>query len=181
MRRLVMFVVCAGCGAQPQPPLSATAVPPPANGLDPVVGELDTIRSRMCACLDEGCAGKVSDQHKVWLRVHKRLAAAEDDTATDAQVGRTVRLEAAYKTCNKKFGPGLVLKRMVEFTDMMCKCADKACADQVTDAMTKWSIEMAKTADRDLQVSEEDTKKMQEVTEEFTKCATKAMTAGIGP
>ena len=71
---------------------------------------------------------------------------------------------------------------MADFKDKMCKCADKACADKVTEEMTKWGTEQAKNAgaDKDAKISEEDTKKIASVTEEMTKCMTKAMMAGVG-
>jgi len=180
MQRLVTYVVIwAACGGA-QPPAPVTPAP---NDLDPVIGELDGIRSRMCACADDTCAVTVGDQHKIWIREHKKLLVAEEDTATDAQIGRSIRLQAAYLNCKKKFAPkpGNAIRKMIEFKDKMCRCVDKACADTVVDEMTKWSQEMAKNADRSARVTEEDTRKMSEVTEEFTKCATKAMTAGMTP
>jgi hypothetical protein len=179
---LAFVVFPVACyGTSPPPPVSSTAAPPPANHFDRVIGELDTIRNRLCACVDDTCADKVDEQHRTWVRVHKKLMSGGEDTASDAQIGRTIRLEAAYKTCDKRFGVGMALKKMAEFKDMMCQCADRSCADHVTDQMTKWSVEMARHADRDVRVSEEDTKQMQQVTEEFTKCATTAMTAGMTP
>ena len=178
---LVTIVVLSACYGDAPPPVAAVAPPPPANGFDRVIGELDTIRHRMCTCADDACADKVGDQHEAWTRAHKKLATGGEDTATDAQIGRTVRIEAAYKKCDNRFGLGNAIRKMTEFKDMMCQCADKTCADHVTDQMTKWSMEMAKHVDRDFKVTEEETKQMTKVTEEFTQCAVKAMSAGTGP
>jgi hypothetical protein len=83
----------------------------------------------------------------------------------------------SFAGCKKKGGASDAIAKMSDFKDQMCKCADKACADKVTEAMTKWGTEAAKeaSADKDAKISEEDTKKMASVTEEMTKCMTKAM------
>src|SRR5512143_1788028 len=38
------------------------------------------------------------------------------------------------------------MTQMSLFTDEMCGCSTTACAEKVSDAMTKWGIEMAKEA-----------------------------------
>jgi hypothetical protein len=84
--------------------------------------------------------------------------------------------------CKKKSGAGDAIAKMTDFKDRMCKCADKACADKITEDMTKWGQDMAKEGgDKAGAISEDDTKKMAAVTEEMTKCMTKAMTAGMTP
>jgi hypothetical protein len=62
---------------------------------------------------------------------------------------------------------------MTEFKDVMCRCKNKACADKVTEEMTRWSQDMAKKMS--VRVSDDDMKKMEGITEEFTQCATRAM------
>jgi len=183
MRCAVLALVLAACGTVEAPkPVDPPKPAEPANAFDPVIHDLDGIRHRMCTCTNDSCATKVGDEHRAWMRTHKRLATGGDDAASDAQVGRALRLELAYAKCRKRFsGAAQAMAKMEEFKDMMCACADKACADKVTDEMTKWSQEMAKDADRDARVSEEDTKRMQVIVEQFTECATKAMTAGMGP
>jgi hypothetical protein len=85
----------------------------------------------------------------------------------------------SFAGCKKKGGAGDAIAKMTDFKDQMCKCADKACAEKVTEAMTKWGQEMAKEGgDKEAKISEDDTKKMASVTEEMTKCMTKAMMAG---
>jgi hypothetical protein len=87
----------------------------------------------------------------------------------------------SFAGCKKKGGSGSIAK-MGEFRDQMCKCADKACADKVTEAMTKWGQEANKEgADKAAKMSEEDTKKAQAVTEEFLKCQQKLMAAAAPP
>ena len=68
--------------------------------------------------------------------------------------------------------------KMRDFTDRMCDCTDKRCADQITEEMSDWSREMAKRSGKPGKpgkLSELDTKRMAATTEEFTKCVTKAM------
>ncbi|HET7503543.1 MAG TPA: hypothetical protein VFK02_21120 [Kofleriaceae bacterium] len=88
----------------------------------------------------------------------------------------------SFAGCKKGGGAGDAVAKMTTFKDDMCKCADKACAEKVTEAMTKWGQDMAKEGgDKAAKVSEEDTKKMTALTEEMTKCMTKAMMAGATP
>jgi hypothetical protein len=83
----------------------------------------------------------------------------------------------SFAGCKKKGGGGEYLAKMTEFKDQMCKCTDRACADNVTAAMTKWTTDNAKAgADKNATASEEDTKKMTAVTEEMSKCMQKLMT-----
>ncbi len=85
----------------------------------------------------------------------------------------------SFAGCKKKGGAGDAIAKMTDFKDQMCKCADKACAEKVTEAMTKWGQDMAKEGSKEeAKISEDDTKKMASVTEEMTKCMTKAMMAG---
>ncbi len=86
--------------------------------------------------------------------------------------------------CKKKGGMGDMLAKQAQFADDMCKCKehDVDCAKKVTDEMTKWGTEMAKNAkpgDAE-KVSEEDTKKMMDISKKMTDCSTKAMTPDMG-
>lgn len=87
----------------------------------------------------------------------------------------------SFAGCKKKGGSDAIAK-ITEFKDQMCKCADKACAEKVTEAMSKWTQEMAKEgAEKNAKMSEEDTKKAQAVSEEMTKCMGKIMAAAAPP
>jgi hypothetical protein len=84
----------------------------------------------------------------------------------------------SFAGCKKK-GSDAVGK-MNDFKEQMCKCTDKACADKVTEAMTKWGQDMAKEAgDKPVTPSEDDAKKLASITEDMTKCMTKAMGAAM--
>ena len=89
----------------------------------------------------------------------------------------------SFTGCKKKGGSGEAIAKMTEFSDKMCKCADKACADKVQEEMNKWSADQAKNAsgDKAAKMSDEDTKKMTEATEKYGKCMMKAMGGGDTP
>lgn len=69
-----------------------------------------------------------------------------------------------------------VIAKMGDFRDKMCACANRACADQVTEAMTQWGQDMAKQGDLDRRVTEAETKAIATATEDLTKCMTKLIT-----
>src|SRR3990167_621078 len=71
----------------------------------------------------------------------------------------------SVSACKKKGGDvGAAMAKMEEFKTNMCKCTDAACATKVTEDMTKWSQEFAKTASKDQKIDEATTKKMTELT-----------------
>jgi hypothetical protein len=83
----------------------------------------------------------------------------------------------SFAGCKKKGGDSIA--KMEGFKNDMCACKDKACSDKVTEAMTKWSQDMAKEGgDKEAKVSEDDAKKLASITEEMTKCMTKVMMSG---
>jgi hypothetical protein len=60
--------------------------------------------------------------------------------------------------------------RMAAFKDKMCACKDRACIDQVTGEMAKWSADHRGEATE--KASEADQKKMAGISEAITKCMT---------
>jgi hypothetical protein len=89
-----------------------------------------------------------------------------------------------FAGCKKKPGGGDSLAKMTEFKDQMCKCADKACADKVNEAYTKWGQEMQKEMGESKEppkMSEEETKKQTEVATAYSACMTKLMTPAMTP
>ena len=73
------------------------------------------------------------------------------------------------------------MAKMSDFRDAMCQCTTMACAQQVSDDMTKWSTEQAKNMKEPPKMSEEDTKKAQAIGEEMGKCMMKAMSPPAPP
>ncbi len=82
--------------------------------------------------------------------------------------------------CKKKGGgdAGEAMAKMEEFSNEMCKCKDKACADKVQEGMTKWSTDMAAKGGekKDEKPDEASMKKMTEIGQKYAECMTKAMT-----
>lgn len=88
----------------------------------------------------------------------------------------------SFAGCKKKGGASDVTAKMGEFRDQMCKCTDKACADKVTEAMAKWTQDNAKEGAKEAaKPTEEDVKKMTAISEEYSKCMQKVMTASAPP
>jgi hypothetical protein len=60
--------------------------------------------------------------------------------------------------------------RMTEFKNRMCACKDKACSDQVSNELSRWSQAQAKSdGDKAESPSEEDPR-LEAVTDEMTRC-----------
>src|SRR6185503_10409206 len=68
--------------------------------------------------------------------------------------------------------------RMTAFKDRMCACKEKACIDQVTAEMAKWSAEHR--SDPPGKTSEEEQKKLGAISEEITKCMTQVARSTAG-
>ena len=77
--------------------------------------------------------------------------------------------------------PREVIARMTSFRDQMCACADRACADIVQEAMSKWSTETAtRLGDRmpsHPSETEAMTKKMMELGTVYAECMAKLTTS----
>ena len=72
------------------------------------------------------------------------------------------------------------IARMAAFRDAMCKCTTKQCAEDVVEALTKWGQRMAREAGAHAmpKITEDETRRMAEVTETMTRCMTTAMSSG---
>src|SRR6185503_1141221 len=81
--------------------------------------------------------------------------------------------------CKNK-GGGEVVAKMTEFKDRMCACKNKACTDKVTEDMTKWNQELAKTGgDKEAKLNDDAQNKVMLASDEMTRCLQKiASTAG---
>jgi len=77
-------------------------------------------------------------------------------------------------------GTAALMAKMSQFKDDMCKCADRACADLVTQQISQWGQEMAKSAGDQPKMSEPDMKQMAAISEELAKCMTKLFSSGSG-
>jgi hypothetical protein len=73
------------------------------------------------------------------------------------------------------------MKAMTEFKDQLCACKDSACVEKVSDAMTKWSMEMSKKHEDPPKMTEAETKQASAIGEEMGKCMQAAMGASVPP
>ncbi len=73
-------------------------------------------------------------------------------------------------------GLAAVFAKMTEFTDRMCACKDKACAEALSEEMNRWGTEVAKQPHMDEKVSDADAKRMADITDRFSKCMTALFT-----
>ena len=71
-----------------------------------------------------------------------------------------------------------VIVAMHRFSDDMCKCKDSACAQMVSDQMTKWAQRMASDGkQKSVQPTEEQTKEITAVTKTMIDCMNRVMPA----
>jgi hypothetical protein len=71
-----------------------------------------------------------------------------------------------------------LLAGMQAFSDAMCKCVDKLCADKVTADLVQWAQVNARPEDNHDRISEAEAHRMTDITETLTRCMTTAMMAG---
>ena len=64
------------------------------------------------------------------------------------------------------------------FSDEMCACKDSACAQQVSDQMSKWAAEESKHWEPPPKMSEAQMKRATEVGEHMAQCMQRAMSVG---
>jgi hypothetical protein len=78
------------------------------------------------------------------------------------------------KNQNKKSGNSESIAKLTELRDKMCACTDKACSEKVSAEIAQWGQEQPKSSgDNPAPPSEGETKKIQQITGELTKCMLK--------
>lgn len=95
-------------------------------------------------------------------------------TATADQVPSNTQPEAA--PAPSPTSP--MIAKMREFADAVCACKDAACVQGVSDDMTKWSQEAAKSNTEPKIMTEDDKKQAVEIGTRMTECMRTAMEAG---
>jgi hypothetical protein len=130
-----------------------------------------------------------TDSHR---RVRVKLSSSGDGRKLDRievpDSGRTqsctIRIAGLVATKSDRPSRGSfddAIDKMAEFSNRMCQCKDKPCADRVQDDMTKWGTEMAKNASPDADRPDPDmVKKSGEIMTKYTECMTKLMTMDMG-
>lgn len=71
-----------------------------------------------------------------------------------------------------------MMEQFSAYTDLACACRTSECIQTVTDAMSKWSAELAKDYDAtSFKPDESETKRATQVAERLTTCIMKASTS----
>jgi hypothetical protein len=154
--------------------------------LAPPQGESRTTKAG--SQLSEGCVAKrdfVQEPISLKIRAQRDNKPAVEQTVTIQGVeldGRWYLVEVPSRIQEKATSKAAAeaIAKMSQFTDAMCKCKDRACADKVNEDLMKWGTEMAKTADRDERPDPELAKQASEIMTRYTECMTKAMMATSG-
>jgi hypothetical protein len=187
---MVTMAACGGGGAKP------AATPVPENSAPADCASTAAVITRVLAADD---ADAKAEQPKVNADVTKRCS--DDKWTADA---RTCLMSANTSEALTKCGyenltqqqqdklnaatapmsgtsTARVMKVMVGFKDQLCACKDAACVEKVSDAMTKWSMEMSKKEIPPPKMTEADTKQAAAIGEEMGKCMQAAMSASLPP
>jgi len=71
-----------------------------------------------------------------------------------------------------------VARQLTIFTDAICACHDKQCADGVNDVLTRWAQELARDQQQQAQATptEDQMKEFQVLGERYATCMTRALT-----
>jgi len=73
--------------------------------------------------------------------------------------------------------PEAVMAKLQEFGAKMCACKDNTCAEGVSNEMTKWSVEVAKTQTEPVTMTEQDQDRAVKIAQQMGECMQEAMTA----
>ncbi|MBA2543030.1 MAG: hypothetical protein H0V17_25540 [Deltaproteobacteria bacterium] len=120
---------------------------------------------------------------EVRVRISKDGSSKESKTKLDLVHARGRWFVAKVpKDLSSESGASGAVAMMEAFSDRMCGCKDKACADQVNEDMSKWGTDMAKNAGAydDERPDPELAKKSADIMTRYTECMTKLMMAGTG-
>src|SRR5215470_5037913 len=95
-----------------------------------------------------------------------------------ATIGLVFALAVTAGGCKKKNIAGEALAKMTDFRDRMCACTDKPCADKLNTEYMEWANKTS-GGDKPTQMSEEDAKKITDVSLKYNECMSK-WNAGSG-
>jgi len=115
------------------------------------------------------CMSKATSRDDIKTCSHNKLTGEQADKATEAT--RALGVGTAHEA----------LAKMREFTESMCQCKDSACAQKVSDDMTKWSQEMMKEEEEPPKMTEQEIKEATEIGTRMGECMQKAMMADMPP
>ena len=105
--------------------------------------------------------------------------ATVDQTALPADADSPTRCEDAKSSEMAK----CAVATMEHYTNKMCSCTDKTCANGVNEGLTKWGTNMAKTAGahKDEKPDPDLAKKSADIMTRYTECMTKLLMGAEPP
>lgn len=169
MRSLAVVVALLGCGAKGAPQQSPSNTTPATSCADAAKG----VGGKEVAAIEKQCTDlEWSDAARSCF-----LAAKSDDDKDKCAYTKLTG-EQAEKLAQLRSNFGEALDKMQAFTETMCQCKDPACAQKISDDITKWAEEMSKVYKDPPHMSEQDQKRADEIGERMGKCMKEAMGAG---
>lgn len=168
----VLFAACAS--APPPPPPTANqcvAVEPSCRTAVEKIRAVASLRDREVTLTIGEC-----DQQEWSLQT--RQCVADAHASTDLSACATKFNIAKKGIFRDHASTASAMVELTKFKDQMCMCKDAACAQRVSDDMTKWGREMAKDDREPPKFTDEETKKFTEIGESMGLCMQKAMGGG---
>jgi len=174
MKHIALLVVLVGCSAPAPPPQTASnacvAPEPSCKTAVEKAAPLAKVSEREITMAIGEC-----DQHQWSMQARPCVA---DAHASAGLVACGTKFDLGHRGM---FADGSsserAYKRMAVFRDQFCACKDSACAQRVSDEMTKWGQEEAKNSSEPPRMTEEETKRFTELGEQMGQCMQKAMTS----
>jgi hypothetical protein len=172
MKSFVLVLALAACGAKAAPnqtPSNSTPATSCADTAKAIGGkDVATIEKR---CTDDN-----------WSEgARSCFAGAKSDEERDKCSFTTLTGQQAEQLAQVRSNFGEALDKMQAFTDRMCQCKDAKCANEVSDAITKWAEEMSKQFKEPPKMSEADQKRASDIGERMGKCMQEAIAASAPP
>jgi hypothetical protein len=169
---IVVFAACASA-PPPPPPTSnqCVAVEPSCRTAVEKIRAVASLRDREVTMTIGEC-----DQQDWSLQT--RQCVADAHASTDLAACATKFNIAKKGIFSDHLSTASAMAAMTKFRDQMCMCKDSACAQKVSDDMTKWGQDMAKDNRDPPRFTDEDTKKFTEIGETMGLCMQKAMGGG---
>lgn len=172
MRSLVLALAVVGCGGKTPPQQSmsnSTAATSCADTAKAIGGkELATIEKR---CTDDN-----------WSEAARScFVGAKSDDERDKCSYTTLTGQQADQLAQVRSNFGEALDKMQAFTDRMCQCKDAQCANETSDAITKWAEEMSNRYKEPPKMSDVDQERASKIGERMGKCMQDAIAASAPP
>jgi hypothetical protein len=116
-------------------------------------------------------------EQQSWNIEARRCVAAAHANADLVTCGNTFKL-TKQGIFAESMSPEKAIATMTRFRDDMCACKDSACAQKVSDDMTKWGQEEMRTNREPPKLSDDDVKRFTQIGEDMGHCMQKAMGGG---